>query len=63
MITGNPMWDAAGSIAVGTLLVVVAVGVGIEVPLLIGQSAELVERARRWKPGCGRARKSARCTA
>lgn len=46
MITGNPMWDAAGSIAVGTLLVVVAVGVGIEVrALLIGQSAEPVERA------------------
>lgn len=45
MITGNPMWDAAGSIAVGVLLIIVAIGVGIEVrALLIGQSAEPAER-------------------
>ena len=45
MVTGNPMWDAIGSIAVGVLLVIVAIGVGIEVrALLIGQSAEPAER-------------------
>jgi len=45
IVTGNPVWDAIGSIAVGALLVVVAIGVGIEVrALLIGQSAEPAER-------------------
>ena len=39
--TGNPMWDAMGSITIGTLLILVAVLVGVEVKaLLIGQSAE-----------------------
>lgn len=49
MITGNPMWDAIGSICIGVLLVLVAVLVGIEVKaLLVGQSAEpeVVERLR-----------------
>lgn len=41
MITGNPMWDAVGSISIGVLLVLVAILVGTEVKsLLVGQSAE-----------------------
>jgi len=41
MVSGDPMWDAVGSIAIGALLVVVAIFVGVEVKaLLVGQSAE-----------------------
>ena len=41
MATGNPMWDAIGSICIGVLLVLVAILVGVEVKaLLVGQSAE-----------------------
>ncbi len=41
MVTGNPMWDAVGSIAIGVLLIIVALLVGVEVKaLLVGQSAE-----------------------
>jgi len=41
MLTGNPVWEAVGSIAIGVLLIVVAIGMGKEImALLIGQSAE-----------------------
>jgi cation diffusion facilitator family transporter len=41
VITGNPVWDAIGTLAIGILLVVVAVFVAIEVKaMLIGQSAD-----------------------
>ena len=40
MATGNPLYDALGSIAIGALLLIVAVGVGVETKaLLVGQSA------------------------
>src|SRR6185503_12265048 len=39
--TGDPVYDAAGSIAIGLVLVAVAVAVAIEVKgLLVGQSAD-----------------------
>ena len=45
--TGNPLWDALGSMSIGALLIVVAFGIGIEVKaLLIGQSAEPETEAR-----------------
>jgi cation diffusion facilitator family transporter len=45
IITGNPIYDAMGSIAIGALLVVIAFLIGIEVQaLLIGQSVEPEQR-------------------
>jgi len=39
-VTGNPLYDALGTIAIGVLLILVAVAVGVEVKsLLIGESA------------------------
>ncbi|MFC5570734.1 cation diffusion facilitator family transporter [Lysobacter yangpyeongensis] len=41
VVTGNPLWDAIGTIAIGALLVIVAVFVAIEVKaMLIGQSVD-----------------------
>jgi cation diffusion facilitator family transporter len=41
VITGNPTWDAVGTLTIGVLLIVVAVFVAIEVKaMLIGQSAD-----------------------
>jgi cation diffusion facilitator family transporter len=46
MLTGNLMFDAAGTIAIGVLLIVVAVLIAIEVKaLLIGQGVEPPRRA------------------
>jgi cation diffusion facilitator family transporter len=41
VLTGNPAWDALGTLAIGLLLIVVAIFVAIEVKaMLIGQSAD-----------------------
>ncbi|HEV7714655.1 MAG TPA: cation diffusion facilitator family transporter [Steroidobacteraceae bacterium] len=41
VVTGNPLWDAVGTVMIGALLIVVAVFVAIEVKaMLIGQSAD-----------------------
>lgn len=41
IVTGNPVFDALGTIAIGAVLILIAIGVGIEVKsLLIGESAD-----------------------
>ena len=41
VITGNPLWDAIGTLMIGVLLIVVAVFIAVEVKaMLIGQSAD-----------------------
>jgi cation diffusion facilitator family transporter len=50
IITGNPAYDAMGSISIGVLLVVMAFLIGIEVQaLLIGQSVEPEKRVQMLK--------------
>ena len=41
VLTGNPLWDALGTIAIGVLLIVIAIFIAIEVKqLLLGQSID-----------------------
>src|SRR5688500_15548431 len=41
IFSGNPVWDALGSMAIGAVLIVVAVGIAVEIKgLLIGQSID-----------------------
>jgi cation diffusion facilitator family transporter len=50
IITGNPAYDAMGSMSIGVLLVVIAFLIGIEVQaLLIGQSVEPEKRVQMLK--------------
>jgi cation diffusion facilitator family transporter len=45
MITGNPIYDALGTLGIGVLLMVVAIYIAIEIKaMLIGQSVEPVQR-------------------
>jgi cation diffusion facilitator family transporter len=51
VVTGNPAWDAIGTLLIGLLLIVVAIFVAIEVKaMLIGQSAdpEVIAEIRRF---------------
>ena len=43
VVTGNPVWDAIGTLAIGVLLVLIAIFIAIEVKaMLIGQSTDPV---------------------
>lgn len=43
MVTGNPVWDAIGTLFIGALLIVVAIFISVEVKaMLIGQSVDPV---------------------
>jgi cation diffusion facilitator family transporter len=47
VFTETPAWDAIGSMAIGVVLIVVAIGIAIEIKaLLIGQSADPVVEAQ-----------------
>ena len=41
IVSGNPMWDSLGSMAIGVVLILVAAGIGYEIKgLLTGQSGD-----------------------
>lgn len=45
MVTGNPIYDAVGTLGIGLLLIVVAIFIAVEIKaMLIGQSVEPVQR-------------------
>ena len=47
ILTGDPLWDALGSMAIGVVLIIVAIGIGIEIKgLLIGQSTDPATEVR-----------------
>jgi cation diffusion facilitator family transporter len=47
VFTGDPIWDALGSIAIGAVLIVVAIGIAVQIKgLLIGRSADPEVEAR-----------------
>jgi len=47
MLTGNPLYDALGSICIGALLIIIAAMIGVQVQaLLIGQSVAPQQRAQ-----------------
>src|SRR6267378_8405332 len=47
IFTGDPIWDALGSIAIGVVLIVVAIGIAVQIKgLLIGRSADPELEAR-----------------
>ena len=47
IFSGNPAWDAIGSMTIGVVLIVVAIGIAVQIKgLLIGRSAEPETQAR-----------------
>ena len=47
MLTGDAMWDALGSMSIGVVLIIVAIGIAVEIKgLLIGQSADVQTETR-----------------
>jgi len=49
IFTGNPVWGALGSMAIGVVLILVAAGIAVEIKgLLIGQSADPAVEKQLW---------------